>query len=143
MARTDGLVTYSERLAARDRESFAFPEERLRVIPPGIKPYDGPVKDLRAELGIAPDECVIGVIGRLKPDRGYDIILRAFAMLRSRVNRVKLVVVGRQLPDRDERHETAQGTWHREGRRDRRVPHRRLFLDDIHLRSLHHDARRE
>jgi len=95
MARTDGLVTHSERLAARDRESFAFPEERLRVIPPGIKPYDGPVKDLRAELGIDPDECVIGVIGRLKPDRGYEIILKAFAALRSRVNRVKLVIVGR------------------------------------------------
>jgi glycosyltransferase involved in cell wall biosynthesis len=95
MARTDGLVTHSKRLAARDTQSFAFPEERLRVIPPGIKPYEGPVKDLRAELGIAPDERVIGVIGRLKPDRGYDVILKAFARLRSRVDRVKLVIVGR------------------------------------------------
>lgn len=95
MARTDGLVTYSKRLAELDRANFNFPEGRLRIVPPGIKPCEGPVKDLRAELGIAPDERVIGVIGRLKPDRGYDVILKAFSMLRSRVDRVKLVIVGR------------------------------------------------
>ncbi len=95
MGRTDGLVTYSQRLAKLDRAHFHFPEERLCIVPPGIKPYDGPVKDLRAELGIAPDECVIGVIGRLKPDRGYDVILKAFSTLRSRVDKVKLVIVGR------------------------------------------------
>ncbi len=95
MARTDGLVTYSERLAELDRAKFNFPEERLRVVPPGIKPHEGPVKDLRAEFGIAPDERVIGVIGRLKPDRGYDVILKAFSILRSRVDKVKLVIVGR------------------------------------------------
>ena len=95
MARTDGLVTYSKRLAELDRTKFAFPEERLRVVPPGITPHEGPVKDMRGEFGIAPDERVIGVIGRLKPDRGYDVILKAFAELRSRVDKVKLVIVGR------------------------------------------------
>jgi glycosyltransferase involved in cell wall biosynthesis len=95
MARTDGLVTYSQRLAKLDMKSFDFPEERLRVIPPGIKPYEGPAGDLRHELGISPDDRVIGVIGRLKPDRGYDVILKAFSILRSRVDKVKLVIVGR------------------------------------------------
>ena len=38
---------------------------------------------------------VIGVIGRLKPDRGYDVILNAFKLLRERVDLVKLVIVGR------------------------------------------------
>jgi glycosyltransferase involved in cell wall biosynthesis len=95
MARTDGLATYSKRLAEQDRVNFSLPEERLRVIPPGVKPHEGPVKDMRGEFGISPDERVIGVIGRLKPDRGYDVILKAFAMLRSREDRVKLVIVGR------------------------------------------------
>ena len=95
MARTYGLVTYSQRLAKLDMKNFDFPQERLRVIPPGIKPYKGPAGNLRQELGISPDDRVIGVIGRLKPDRGYDVILKAFSILRSRVGRVKLVIVGR------------------------------------------------
>ena len=95
MSRTDGLVTYSKKIGELDREHFGLPEERLCVIPPGIKPYDGPVKDMRSELGIAEDELVIGVIGRLKPDRGYDVVLKAFSMLRAGARRVKLVIVGR------------------------------------------------
>ena len=95
MARTDGLVTYSQRLANLDMKNFNIPEERLRIIPPGIKPYEGPAGNLRRELGVSADDRVIGVIGRLKPDRGYDIILKAFSILRSRVDRVKLVIVGR------------------------------------------------
>lgn len=95
MARTDGLVTYSQRLARLDMKNFSFPEERLRIVPPGIKPYEGPDGNLRSELGISPDDRVIGVIGRLKPDRGYDVILKAFGILRSRVDKVKLVIVGR------------------------------------------------
>ena len=95
MARTDGLVTYSRRLATLDMKNFNFPEDRVRIIPPGVKPYEGPSGDLREELKISPDERVIGVIGRLKPDRGFDVILKAFSILRSRVDKVKLVIVGR------------------------------------------------
>jgi glycosyltransferase involved in cell wall biosynthesis len=93
--RTDGLVTYSRKIMDGDIKRFSFPEERTCVIPPGITPYRGPVRDVKASLGIVPGESVVGVIGRLKPDRGYDVILKAFKILRERVDRVKLVVVGR------------------------------------------------
>jgi glycosyltransferase involved in cell wall biosynthesis len=92
---TDGLVTYSKRIMEGDVDKFRFPRERTCVIPPGISAYDGPVHDLKGELGIKPDEKVIGVIGRLKPDRGYDVILKAFKILRQRMDKVKLVIVGR------------------------------------------------
>ncbi len=95
LARTDGLAAYSARLISRDTERFAFPAERTVLLPPGVHIYEGPVADVRASLGIAPDELVIGVIGRLKPDRGYDRILGAFKTLRGRMNKVKLVIVGR------------------------------------------------
>ncbi len=94
-ARTDGLVTYSKTIMERDITHFRFPRERTSVIPPGITPYRGPVDDLRPELGIAPDETVIGVIGRLKPDRGYDVILKAFKAVREKTGKAKLVIVGR------------------------------------------------
>lgn len=94
-AKTDGLVSYGKRIMAHDIKTFQFPEERTCVIPPAIKAYEGPVKNLRGEFGIKDEEKIIGVIGRLKPDRGYDIILKGFKELRDRMNGVKLIVVGR------------------------------------------------
>ena len=93
--KTDGLVTFSRKIMERDMANFHFPVERTCVIPPGITPYTGPVLDLRPSLGIKPDEKVIGVIGRLKPDRGYDVILKAFKIVREKMDKVKLVIVGR------------------------------------------------
>jgi glycosyltransferase involved in cell wall biosynthesis len=95
LRRTDGLVTYSRRIMEQDRARFHMPAERTCVIPPGVRPYTGPVRNMKEEFGISSEERVIGVIGRLKPDRGYDVILKAFKIVRDRVGRVKLLVVGR------------------------------------------------
>jgi glycosyltransferase involved in cell wall biosynthesis len=95
LARTDGLVAYSPRIRDLDVAHHGYPGERTAVLPPGVDQYAGPVHDLRQELGIAPEERVIGIIGRLKPDRGYDMVLNAFKILKERVDRVKLVIVGR------------------------------------------------
>lgn len=93
--KTDGLVAYGKRIMASDMKTFGFPEERTCVIPPAIKAYEGPVKNMKDEFGIKAEEKVIGVIGRLKPDRGYDIILQAFKELREHIDGVKLLIVGR------------------------------------------------
>jgi glycosyltransferase involved in cell wall biosynthesis len=50
---------------------------------------------MREGFGIKADEKVIGVIGRLKPDRGYNVILKAFRLVRERMNNVKLLIMGR------------------------------------------------
>ncbi len=95
LSRTDGLVSYARTIQQHDILAFDFPEERTAVLSPGVRVPPATRQDLRTELGIAADEKVIGVIGRLKPDRGYDVILRAFKMLRERTRGVKLVIVGR------------------------------------------------
>ncbi len=95
LARTDALVSYAHTIQQHDMTAFNFPEERTAVLSPGVRVPSAPSHDLRTELGIRADEKVIGVIGRLKPDRGYDVILRAFKMLREREGGVKLVIVGR------------------------------------------------
>jgi len=95
LSRTDGLASYSQRIRDIDVAHHGYPEERTVVLPPGVRIYAGPTQDLKGELAIAPEERVIGVIGRLKPDRGYDVILNGFKLLRSRKDRVKLVIVGR------------------------------------------------
>lgn len=93
--KTDGLTTFSKRIMDGDLKKFRFPSERSCILPPGIHLYDGPVTEKRSEFHFGPDDKVIGVIGRLKPDRGYDVILKAFKRLRERMDRVKLIVVGR------------------------------------------------
>jgi glycosyltransferase involved in cell wall biosynthesis len=93
--RTDGLVSYSSSIMKQDIEAFRYPRERTCVIPPGVRPHTGPVRDMRNEFGIKKDEKVIGIIGRLKPDRGYDVILEAFRLLRNRMDKVKLLIMGR------------------------------------------------
>lgn len=95
LASTDGLVAYSRKILANDVRNFNFPQNRTCVLPPGIRIHTGPIHDLRNELGIRTHEKIIGVIGRLKPDRGYDVIIKAFKILRDRVDGVKLVIVGR------------------------------------------------
>jgi glycosyltransferase involved in cell wall biosynthesis len=41
------------------------------------------------------DDKVIGVIGRLKPDRGFDVILKAFKIVKDKIGNVKLLIMGR------------------------------------------------
>lgn len=95
LGRTDGLAAYANKIIAHDIAHFAYPAERTVVLPPGVRVYEGPTENLKTSLGLQPDERVIGVIGRLKPDRGFDSILKAFKLLLSRVSKVKLVIVGR------------------------------------------------
>jgi len=95
LKKTDGLVTYSERIMKHDIKSFRFPVERTCVIPPAVKLFSGETKDMKEELGLKEDERVIGVIGRLKADRGYNIILKAFRHIRDLMDNVKLLIMGR------------------------------------------------
>lgn len=95
MSRTDGIVSYSKRIIEQDIKGFSFPVERTCVIPPGISIYNGPINDMREEFGLNANTFVIGVIGRLKPDRGYDVILKAFKHVREKTEHVKLIIVGR------------------------------------------------
>ncbi len=95
MAKTDGLVTYSRRIMEKDMKSFSIPEENTCIVPPGIKPFNGALKDMKSFFNIKTHEKVIGVIGRLKPDRGYDTILKAFKMVRDKIDKAKLLIMGR------------------------------------------------
>jgi glycosyltransferase involved in cell wall biosynthesis len=95
MARTDGLVTYSEKLRQQDVKYFKFSVERSCKLPPGLKPHEGSVGNVKDSLGLKGSDRVIGVIGRLKKDRGYDVVLKAFRKVRDQMEHVKLVIVGR------------------------------------------------
>jgi glycosyltransferase involved in cell wall biosynthesis len=50
--------------------------------------------EARRTLGLAPDDVVLGAVGRLEPQKRFDLLLEAFAELRPRHPRLKLVIVG-------------------------------------------------
>ncbi|HSH81496.1 MAG TPA: glycosyltransferase [Herpetosiphonaceae bacterium] len=92
----DAIVLNSA--AVRD---FAIAEEgaqpdRIVVIRNGVQVenYCAPLSRaaLRAEFGLSPEQCLVGSVGRLTYQKGYDVLLQALALVR-RVD-VHLLVVG-------------------------------------------------
>ncbi len=93
--RADGLIAVSRACAD---ESAGFPGP-LRVIPNGVdtaefRPMPEERRRLRAELGFADGEIVVGFIGRLHTTKGVPLLLDAFEQLRRENARLKLLLVG-------------------------------------------------
>lgn len=84
-----------QRVAA---EQFGLRPRRPVVIHNGVdieRFRPGPPEpELRAELGLEATALVVGTVGNLRPVKDYPTLLRAFALARSRVASVALVLVG-------------------------------------------------
>jgi glycosyltransferase involved in cell wall biosynthesis len=87
---------------------LGVPREKLRLLGNGVDldRFDpgrfAPARraKLRAEMGVADDEVVVGVVGRLVAEKGYRELFAAATMLRSSHPEVRLVVVGPDDPDK-------------------------------------------
>jgi glycosyltransferase involved in cell wall biosynthesis len=74
-----------------------LPDARLRVIHNGVDPTRlgaGTAAHLRASLGMASDSVLIVGVGALVPLKGFDVLLRALGVLRSRATEVHVAIVG-------------------------------------------------
>lgn len=49
---------------------------------------------MRARLGVAPDELVVGTLGNVNPQKGHDNFIRAAAQLRRRVPNARFLLLG-------------------------------------------------
>ncbi|GAA2241656.1 glycosyltransferase [Streptomyces amakusaensis] len=78
-------VAVSETVAARLR-AWGVPAHRVHVVPNGVDAdrfrFDPAARSaLRAELGVQPDDFVVGGVGRLVPGKRFDLLIRAVADL--------------------------------------------------------------
>jgi glycosyltransferase involved in cell wall biosynthesis len=99
----DVIVAVSSEAARVARERDLVPARRLRVVPNAIdvgayERDEAAGAALRASLGIAPDACVIGTVGRAVKLKRHDLLVDAVAPSTSRA--LALVIVG-DGPERD------------------------------------------
>jgi glycosyltransferase involved in cell wall biosynthesis len=104
--RCDGVICLTEAEAQAIPPSY--PGERFVIgnwVDPHPPPSDATRCRLRAELGLAADDYVVGSVGRLQPVKGIDGLIAAFAG--ASLPRSRLVIVG-EGPDRADLERMAQ-----------------------------------
>lgn len=65
-----------------------------------VTPALGTGAAVRQELGLTPDDLVLGMVSALRPEKGHDVAIAAVAQLLARFPRLRLLIVG-QGPERD------------------------------------------
>lgn len=90
-----GVVCISEAVAEFVHREMRVPRGRLHVIHYGMQADDrGGAADLRALIGAAPVDRVVGIVGRLVEQKGHVYLLRAMRRVMDEVPDTRLVVVG-------------------------------------------------
>ena len=93
------LIEPSQRALEHDAEAFAFPRERLGVVPGAVDTgrFD-PTRELpdgRSWIQVPHDAFVIGIVARMQTHRHYADLFRALRQLVDEAPKTHLVVVGR------------------------------------------------
>lgn len=94
---TDRVVFVSAPLRDFYVPLLGLEERSAVVIPNGVEPHFFETRRrgaLRSEIGSRPDDFLLGSVGNLRPAKGYDVLLRAVAELRSELPSVRLVIAG-------------------------------------------------
>jgi glycosyltransferase involved in cell wall biosynthesis len=97
---TETVVAVSQPLRTYMSERLRLPESQIVVVRNGVdsdrfRPHT-PSGTLSRELGLRPDQPIVGSIGRLEPVKGYDVVIKAFSELCkcSRDDQAVLVIAG-------------------------------------------------
>lgn len=94
--RAGAFVAVSEADRRRMTEVERIPPAKTRFIPNGIPEQERSAsgRDIRAELGIGPDQPLVGAVGTLRPQKAYDVMIRSALVLRREFPDLRLVIVG-------------------------------------------------
>lgn len=90
------VLCVSEAVALVARQSDHTPEAKIAIAHNGVLvPHCGQneVRSLRERIGLNPETLVVGVVARLRPEKGVDVAIDAMTQLRSQQS-IRLIVVG-------------------------------------------------
>ena len=97
LSRSDGVLVhcaaYRTALLA-----LGLDERRVAQVPAGVDGHwfsPGNAPELRVRWGIPAEASLAGMVARMKPERGHDALLRAFALVQRELPRAWLALVGR------------------------------------------------
>jgi glycosyltransferase involved in cell wall biosynthesis len=94
--RADAFVAVSREDQRRMVEVERVPPAKTRFIANGIPPFPPPDarRDVRAELGIGPEQPVVGVVATLRPQKALDVLIEAVPLLRAELPGAVVLIVG-------------------------------------------------
>ena len=105
----DRIIVISENIRG-SLVGFGVPEEKIVMIRPAIRQYREVIPSernvFRQQLGVTPGEFMILFVGNLLRAKGLDLLVEAFAKIKRRLGRIKLVYAvekGPKVSDRRER----------------------------------------
>jgi glycosyltransferase involved in cell wall biosynthesis len=96
-AGVDNVIAVSEELRSNLLARTSIKPEKISVICNGVRTaeYQRPRSpELRNRFGWAEDDIIIGSLGNIRPAKGYDILLRAAAILKQGDPSLRFVVAG-------------------------------------------------
>jgi glycosyltransferase involved in cell wall biosynthesis len=96
---SDAFLAVSQEDRRKMIEIERVPARRIRFLPNGIQAREPtPGRDVRAELGLDTGP-LVGAVGALRPQKGYDVLIEAALLLRRTHPRLRLLIAG-EGPDR-------------------------------------------
>lgn len=98
LARFSRLIAVSSEIG-RELTRYGADPARITTVLNGIDPRqfqrdESKVQDARAALNLTPDQVAIGAVGRLEPQKRFDLLLEAFAVVHARRPNTRLFIVG-------------------------------------------------
>jgi glycosyltransferase involved in cell wall biosynthesis len=98
---TDGLIAPCESQRGLALEHHLLPDDKITVIPNGIRPEQSALTvdrlALRRDLGLPEQATVIGCVAALSPQKGLQYLIQAFATVRRELPAAHLLLVGEGL----------------------------------------------
>ena len=102
---TDGLAVLSNHAKKQAAARFGFPEDRIAVIEPGVDlerfNTNIPRTAARARFHILDDDFVVGMASRIQSKRRIDLLLKAATLLKNKIPRLKLLIIGKGKPQQE------------------------------------------
>ena len=75
-----------------------IPDRKIHVLFNGVaplpRPRSGEREELRRQWGFEPEDFVLGILARVEPYKGHDVLLDALSLLLAQGRRVKVLVAG-------------------------------------------------